>query len=304
MEAHMPLSKRIDNRVRVFIFMSALIFATMEVALKVAGSALDPFQATFLRFAGGGLTLLPNGIWELRANNVRLTARTLAYILLLGVVCVPVSMTLFQIGVMNLNASTAAVLFCSNPAFTMLFAHFLNENDKMNRVKAGALALALAGALMMVRPWDIQPGNTLAGAAQTLASALTFSLYTALSARTLNKVGAFAQTSLAFILGSLAMIPPLAAAGRPVFTAAAEDIPLLLYISVIVTGGGYLLYFLAIKHSNATTGSIIFFLKPVMAPMIAAAALSEPVTWNMCAGVAFTLAASYLLIRNKSRRRP
>ena len=38
-----------------FVVLTAFLFGTMEVACKVAGNQLDPFQLTFIRFAIGGL---------------------------------------------------------------------------------------------------------------------------------------------------------------------------------------------------------------------------------------------------------
>jgi drug/metabolite transporter (DMT)-like permease len=273
----------------------------MEVALKVAGNTLDPFQTTFLRFMAGGLVLLPLGVREIRARQVRITAKMLAYFLMLGIICIPVSMILFQIGVMNSNASTAAVIFCANPLFTIIFAHFFSENDRLNRRKAAALAIVLPGILMMIRPWDLQPGNTLAGAAQMILSALTFGLYSALNTRTIHNVGAFAQTSFNFILGALALLVMLLLSGKPVLAGVGENIPILLYTGIVVTGGGYLFYFLAIRHSDAATGSAVFFLKPMMAPIVAVAVLSEKITWNMYVGIALILIASSMLIRDGIR---
>jgi len=69
---------------------------------------------------------------------------------------------------------------------------------------------------------------------------------------------------------------------------------------VVVTGAGFLLYFLAIKQSNATTGSIVFFLKPVIAPILAVLIIGDVITYNMYIGIALILAASYILIFRKS----
>ena len=60
-----------------FVVLTAFLFGTMEVACKVAGNQLDPFQLTFIRFAIGGLILLPFATVELRKAKIRLTARDL-----------------------------------------------------------------------------------------------------------------------------------------------------------------------------------------------------------------------------------
>ncbi|MDR2487668.1 MAG: DMT family transporter, partial [Clostridiales Family XIII bacterium] len=68
----------------LYVTLSALIFATMEVALKYAGSTVDSFQMTFLRFLIGGLFLLPFGIAELRRLGTRMDGGLALRMCLLG----------------------------------------------------------------------------------------------------------------------------------------------------------------------------------------------------------------------------
>jgi drug/metabolite transporter (DMT)-like permease len=89
---------------------------------------------------------------------------------------------------------------------------------------------------------------------------------------------------------------------RPFFDNVADNIGILLYLSIVVTGLVYVLYGLAIKHSNASTASIVFFLKPVIAPFFAVIVLGETITYNMFIGIALILAASYILTFRKSGR--
>ena len=268
----------------------------MEVALKFAGNSIDPFQITFLRFFIGGLVLLPFAANEYRNKQKGFMTRKLwLSMLLLGAVNMP-CMVFFQFGVVNSNASTAAVIFCSNPIFTMLIAHIMTENEKMNRRKAFALVLGAAGLIFMIRPWDIQEGNTLAGTMFSLVAAASFGLYGVLGGKTVGRVGVFTQTSASFLFGSLILLCVLPLLGRPIIEGVTDNVGIIIYVSVVVTGGGYLLYFLAMKHSNATTASIIFFLKPVIAPVLAVLILREAITYNTYAGIAFILAASYILI--------
>lgn len=60
------------KRVYFFVVLTAFLFGTMEVALKLTGSEMDSFQLTFLRFMIGGLLLLPFAIGELKKNKVKL----------------------------------------------------------------------------------------------------------------------------------------------------------------------------------------------------------------------------------------
>jgi drug/metabolite transporter (DMT)-like permease len=74
---------------------------------------------------------------------------------------------------------------------------------------------------------------------------------------------------------------------------------LVLYVGFFVTGLGYLFYFLAMRGSNATTASVAFFIKPVIAPIMAAVILHEAILWNTYLGIGLILIASYVQMTNK-----
>jgi len=284
------------KKVYISVVMTAFFFGTMEVALKMASSGLDSFQLTFLRFLIGGVILLPLAVIEIRKNKVKLDKRDFAYLLILGIVCIPVSMMLFQLGVEDSNASTAAVLFCVNPLFTMVLAHFF-AGESMNRNKGFAFILGLAGIVIMMKPWDIQAGNTIQGMFFTLTGALFFSIYTVMGKKSIEKIGLIAQTSISFLLGTAVLLIIMLIVGSPVTAGISGNIPLVIYIGVCVTGLGYLFYFIAIKYSDATTGSVAFFIKPVIAPVIAAVILGEVIQMNTYIGIAFILGASFINMR-------
>lgn len=289
------------KKVYIYVLITALLFGTMEVALKLAGNQLDAFQLTFLRFLFGGVLLLPAALADLRRTGTKLTTRDYGRFLLLGLICIPIGMILFQLGIEHSNAATAAVLFSVNPLFTMVLAHFF-AGEAMTRRKAGALSLALLGILAMMRPWEIQEGNTLEGMAFSLMAAFFFSVYTILGKHGMKRTGPFVQTSFSFLAGTALLLPIMLVLEKPVFGGMADQWLLVLYTGIFVTGLGYLFYFLTIRKSNATTGSVAFFIKPVIAPIFAALILGEAIPWNMFLGIALIVTASYLQMNTKELR--
>ena len=291
------------KRVYLIIVGSALILGTIEVALKFTDGSFDPFQITFLRFIIGGLVLLPFAVDEYKKQPKGFMKKRLwVSMLLLGAVFVPFCMMLFQFGVINSNAATAAVIFCSNPIFTMLFANFMTDNDKMNRQKIVSMSLGVAGLILIVSPWDMQEGNTLIGVVYLIGAAAAFGFYSVLGSRTVGRVGVFTQTSTSFIIGAMILFCIMLLMNRPIFTGVAENIGIILYIGIIVTGGGFALYFLAMKYTNPTTASIVFLLKPIIAPIFAVILLGEAITRNMLFGIGLLLVASYTLTFKKLSR--
>lgn len=284
------------NRAYYFVVLTALLFSTMEVACKVAGNDLDPFQLTFLRFLIGGLVLLPFGIAEMKKKKIRLNSGDIIKLLGVGVIGIPVSMVLFQVGIMNSNASSASVMFSINPLFTMVCAHLLTT-EKITKQKLTALMIGIVGLIFIIRPWDIQEGNTAFGAVMLLLAAVTFGFYTVTGKMVSQKIGSVAQAAVSFLLGAGVLLVVILIMGRPVIDGVADNIPIILYTGIFVTGLGYYSYFTSIKLADATTGSFAFFLKPAIAPVIAVIVLKETILWNTFAGIGFILIASYINIR-------
>ncbi|MCQ4637085.1 DMT family transporter [Anaerovorax odorimutans] len=284
------------KKVYFFVVLTAFLFGTMEVALKLAGSEMDSFQLTFLRFMIGGLLLLPFAIAEVRRNHVKLELKDFAYLLYVGILGIPLSMLFFQMGVMHSNAATASVLISINPLFTMIFAHFMTD-EKMTKNKVLVLLVGLLGIIFMIKPWHMQEGNTVLGVILMLLAALFFGLYTVAGKISVRKMGIMAQTSISFILGSLVLLVVMLFMGRPIVAGIVDNWMVVAYISIFVTGLGYFCYFMAIKLSDATTGSIAFFLKPAIAPVMAVIVLGESILWNTYIGIVLILIASYMNIR-------
>ena len=275
--------------------MAAAIFATMEVALKIGGNGLDSFQLTAVRFLIGGIILAPPAYYECKKSGYRLSLRDTGWMALLGTVGIAISMVAFQIGVLRCNASTAAPLFCTNPLYAMVIAHLFTP-EKMDRRKWIAFALGVFAAFLMIRPWDVQEGNTVTGMIIMVLAAVTFAAYSVMGKRSIARIGTFTQTSVSFIVGSIILLVITAAMGKPVVSGLAANLAVVLYCGIVVTGIGYLFYFLAIRYSDASTGSITFFIKPAIAPVFAVIILRETVRWNTVAGILLLITASVITI--------
>ena len=293
------------KKILFYVILSATLFSSMEVALKVAGSDFDAFQLTFLRFAMGGLFLLPFALFKIRSRNAKtptITKKDYFYLLVLGVICIPIAMVFFQLGIIYSNALTAAVVFSVNPVFTVAFAHFITD-EKLTKMKSISLSIGLLGIFFMIAPWNMAPGNSILGSAYSILAAALFGLYSALSRRSIHKIGGLTQTAISFILGSTVMIPLLLILDKPIFARISSDnILLLLYVGIMVTGVGYLVYFLAMEKGDAITASFVFFIKPGLAPIFAIIFLHESLRINDLIGILLVFLASYIILRENKKK--
>ena len=247
------------NRSMGYVVLTAFLFGTMEIALKVGGVSFHPLQLTFLRFAIGGLILLPFAILDLKKRQCHLSKSDILYLFGLGVICICVSMTLFQVGVMKINANLASVIISMNPVFTMLFAHFIVQ-EEFTKKKALVIFLSLIGLIIVANPAKILSGeNNVFYIMVTVVAAVTFGLYTAMGKLRIGKIGGLAQNSLSFLLGSGVLLIILAVNNLPVVEGITlKSLPLILYVGVFVTGLGYFCYVKAIEIVGPSTASIAF----------------------------------------------
>lgn len=283
-----------DKKSIFCVVMTAFCFGTMEAASKLGGLSFNAIQLVFLRFAIGGILLLPFAIADLRKRECRLMASDIVYLFVLGIVCIG-SMALMQIGLRSINANVASIIISMNPLFTMIFARFI-VGEAFTRRKALVLLISFIGLIIVINPKNLIAGGINAqGLLITLLAAAAFGLYTALGKRRLAKIGGMAQNCLTFLFGDVALLIVMLCTGIPVVEGITlQSLPVMLYLGIVVTAAGYFFFVKAIALSGPSNASIAFFIKPVLAPIVALIVLKEPITINFVIGVVFILIGSYL----------
>lgn len=278
----------------ISVIITALCFATMEVALKIGGAKFDTLQLTFLRFFIAGVCLLPTAISQLKKKHLKVGLGDYVYMWFIGTLLICLSMTAFQEATKYSNANLVAISISTNPVFVFIFAHFL-AGERFTKRKGVVLALSLAGLVLAANPFEIIHGNTPFGIMLLIFVPLTFGLYGTLAKKTIRKFGGLPQLAISFILGSLSLLAVILFKGGPVISGITiQTLPVLIYVAVVVTGIGYFFYFRAIDEGGSANGSIAFFVKPVLAPIISLAVLGEPITWNMALGICFLVSGSVI----------
>jgi drug/metabolite transporter (DMT)-like permease len=292
----------------LYIALAAIFFSTMEIALRLFSLGFNPVQMNFIRFLIGALVLLPFAVRGLKSRRIRLKARDIAFFALTGFICVAVSMTFYQLAVVETKASVVATIFSCNPVFVMPFAFFmLGERVRKNMVIS--MLLSLSGIVFIMDPLKMTASAS--GIILTLLASVTFALYSVIGKRRSGRYGGVALTAFSFLAGSLELLlfilvtklAPAALLLRnaglgefadiPVFKGITpQALPGLIYIGVFVTGLGYAFYLLSMEKTSATIASMVFFIKPALAPVLALAILGEPITAGMTAGIALIIAGS------------
>jgi drug/metabolite transporter (DMT)-like permease len=187
----------------VYIFLTTIIFSTMEIALKLVSGAFNPIQITFTRFFIGGLFLIPFALNALRKKDSSISIYDLFYFAFLGLLGTVISMGLYQLAVLNTKASIVAVLFSSNPIFVTILAFILlNEPIKKNNIIA--LILEVIGIVIIINPLNAKLSTI--GVILSIAATLIFALYGVSGKKKCAEYGGIVVTCFSFIFGSIEML--------------------------------------------------------------------------------------------------
>lgn len=296
----------------IFIVLCAVIFSTMEVMLKTVHGVFAPMQITCLRFLVGGVLLIPFAVRSIRKKNAVLTRKDLGFFACAGFLCVVIAMSLYQMSVTYTRASIVAVIFSCNPIFVTVLAHLL-LHEEIHKNHIIALILELTAALIIIDPIHASLGPT--GALLAILSAAMFSFYSVFGKKRTPRFGGIAVTCLSFLFGATELVALLlfgrTAAGASLYGALGlkifidvplfENIPLsalpaLLYICCINSAAGFVCHMMAMEKTSAQEASLIFFLKPIIAPIFALIFLKEEIPLNMIVGIVCFLAGSLCAI--------
>lgn len=290
----------IMNRGYIYILITAFAFSTMEIAGKLVSNQFNPFQLTFIRFTIGGLILLPFALMEIKKRGLKLTWKDFGFFALTGFVGIVVSMSFFQLAVLYTKASIVAVIFSTNFVFTIPFAViFLKE--KLNRRTLLAIAISFLGIVLIFNPFSVSPD--MKGILLAFAAAVTFSLFSVIGKTKIKTYGGLILNSFSFIIGNMFLLLILIFFKVPIISGInAGNLLNLLYLGIFITGIGYLCYFEAMKYTSAITASMVFFIKPALAPLLALLILREGISFQVALGILCIIGASLILFTQGRKR--
>src|SRR5699024_10270497 len=205
-----------------------------------------------------------------------------------------VSMTLYQISIGMAQPSDSRIMLNVNPIFRLIIG-FVFLKEKLSDTNLLALVLTLVGLLIIINPFHLSGAM---GIMLGLLSSIIFGVYGVMSRVYGGKIGlnGLSMTCLAFLFGSgelgilmaISHIPAVASAipsnfsqfsNIPYFQGISlQTLPLILYISVLVTGVAFGLYFLSMDKVGILQASLIFLVKPALAPVLSLLILGEAMT--------------------------
>jgi drug/metabolite transporter (DMT)-like permease len=267
----------------------ALLWGSSFLFIKVSLEGLSPIQIVLARMAAGALVLL--GIIAVRHDRLPREPRTWGHIAVAAVVGNLIPYFLFGWGEERVDSSVAGTLNATTPLFTLAIAYTTRTETTITRERLGGFLLGFLGAVLIVTPWE-SAGGSAAGALACLAAAASYGISYVYMRRYLTGRGTspLALAAAQITLGALMLILTAPALATQPVDLQLDVVLSVLALGALGTGLAYKLNYQLIHDEGATTASTVTYLLPIVAVILGAIILAEPITWNLFAGTAIVLA--------------
>jgi drug/metabolite transporter (DMT)-like permease len=249
---------------------------------KVAIAELGPFTVVFARVSLAALALA-------LVVPLRRDAPWRVYVTM-GFLNNALPFSLIFWGQTEIAVGLASILNATTPLFTLVVAHFLTPDEKIDRTKIVALLIGLLGVAVLIGPDALIGGSTLWGQAACLAAALSYA-FAGVYGRRFRRMGiAPVEAAAGQVTASTVLILPIMlVVDRPWTLAAPPSLTVSLALAglaLLSTALAYVLYFRILAAAGATNLLLVTLLIPVPATLLGAVVLGEQLVPRQFAGMA------------------
>lgn len=279
----------------------AVFWSGVFPAISILLRSMGLFSSVFLRFACAALLLLAL-LWLRERRLPRLSPRELVMVIGLGLLGITFYNTLFTAGLALVEASRAALIVPTNPAFTALFAALLLR-ERIGRIRAAGVALSVAGALWVLARGDPRAFLELqfgVGELLLVLCIFVWSAYTLLGRVALSTLPPLALTAYVMAAGSIPLALPAWLDGTPLSQVTWEGWAAFGYLVLFGTVIPFLWFHEGVKALGAARASQWINLVPPIAVLESVWLLDESLSPGLLAGTALVVAGLYLT--NKPRK--
>jgi DME family drug/metabolite transporter len=282
------------------ILLAAALWGTTGTVRTFAPDGAGPVSVGAARIVLGGLLLLAIAAHRGALGRLLRTATPATWALLaLGAGCAAAYQIAFFAAVDRTGVATGTVVTIgSAPAFTGLLSR-LTGGAPLSRRWAASTAGAVVGCAALVGGGEAAGIEPL-GVALALLSGFTYAAYATTAARLITSGEGDGVVMGAMFGGAGLLLLPVLLASSPVWLATGRGVLVTLYLGVVTTTLGYVLYGRGLRSTPVATAATLTLAEPAVAAVLGLVVLDEHLGAVPIGGLVL-LAASLVLLAVPSR---
>jgi drug/metabolite transporter (DMT)-like permease len=286
--------------------MIALMIASWSVnfvAAKIALRHVPAVALICLRLELAAVVLA--FIYGLAPRRTKLDRRDIGLFFVLGILGVIVNQGGFVYGLKYTSVGHSAILIALSPVIVLLLAR-LAGLEAISRHKAIGIALCFAGAMVLAAESGFGSfgSEALSGDSITFVSVVGYAVWVVLAKRIIEKYDTISICFFNFLAAAICLLPVTLYAcaqldWRHVGWAGWTG---LAYMVVFSSVTGYMIYFWALGHMDASRLAATVYIEPILAMILAIVILGERPTGHLLVGSALILGGVYITEREMGER--
>ncbi len=269
----------------VELVVTSIIWGVTYVLMKYSLSFLDPQQIAFSRFLIAAVMFVP----VLLLTKEKYTKEEIVKIFILALTGVLLYQLLFIWGEDGLTAGNASFIVSFEPIFIAILGISLRR-DRLHLPVILGLMVSTLGMAILLKPTSLSHSE-LFSALLVLLSALSWAIFTIVGKDLLVKHNPLNVTGYVSVVGMIMLLPFVSSGIVPLFFLRNVYLIIsLLFIGVLATFAGYLLWFDGLKRVKPVTAGTTLYITPFVTVIFASILISEPISLTTVLGGTVILA--------------
>lgn len=204
--------------------------------------------------------------------DMRLSLKEIPLVLLLGILQTSLQYYFFYIGLGNTTGIKAAILTASGTFFTIIFAHFIYHDDKMNTKKVIGIISGILGIIIInIQKLPLDLSFKLNGEGYLIISGLVATFATFLAKKLSKDINPFKITAYQLLMGSTIL---LLVGKNNNLNFNLQSSALLVY-AAFISSVGFGLWYTLLKYNKAGEITLFKFVIPISGTVLSTIFLPE-----------------------------
>jgi drug/metabolite transporter (DMT)-like permease len=267
------------------------IWSSSFVWIKIALQEISPLSLVSLRVSFGLLF----GVVVICIQRIQWPRGFKPWfsLFLLGLTNIAIPFTLIAWSEQTIDTTVAAMLFATAPLFTVLSAHYLLPDDKINFRKVLGLFIGFAGVTVLLsRDFVSLSSNSLLGQAAVILASAFYAGSSVYARRTTKDIPGILRSAGPLFSASVVMWLTTFLFEKPLeMPRLGRTWLALAWLGVLASGLAFVMAYYLIHEIGPARTTMGVYLFPLRSVILGITFLHEQVTWQLLAGTVFIIAS-------------
>lgn len=282
----------------LFLSLAASIWGAMYVVVKVVVDVVPPLELVWIRYVIAVITLAIIGICM--KQSWKIAKRDWLLIFLVGLIGNTISIVTQETGTMLSTAQMGAIITATTPAFMVIFARFILK-EKITIKKCLSILLATIGVVVIVGSGRIDVTQKLGGLSLLIA-AVTWAIMSVLVKKIPSHYSQIVVTTYSSMIAVILLTPFVLPKLNDLDYTRIVDPTIsggLLYLGIVSTAGGFLLWNKGLQLMKASSGGLFFFFQPIVGAFLGWLLLQETIGASFWLGTILIFSGVFIVMKDE-----